>query len=420
MVKSNWKTGLLILLMVLGWTKAVFAQDSVKVYADPESITGFKAAKFIDKIDFVPLETNKNSKYQNGSNFQIAGAYIVLRDNLANAVLVFDKRTGKLIYKYKNEKKKYKINSVEYVAAKNALLIVSSNKHYTISNKKALQLVKRWKGKDISKYIRLEWVYLNVPFRRKQMPAPSIALNSNITYFAGGFLYRNYTLDAYSRDSILYRLVQYDAKNQVKHKYFPYLNLRHLWADYYDYNLPLPGGSTLNDSTRLFQLDFNPTIYELKQDTLVEKYRFVFPMTNVMPADFNTLRFNNNIDAQKYKEKNANVFATYYNMIEHGDYLFFSVNTLNYQNRQFMLFNKILYDLDKIITDSSICNLPPNMFHQFFGQDQQFIYAVVQADAILKQKASLLQNSRVPEAFKKHLSAMTKDDNAIILRIKLK
>lgn len=139
-----------------------------------------------------------------------------------------------------------------------------------------------------------------------------------------------------------------------------------------------------------------------------------------MPADFNSLSFNNNIDVQKYKEKNAKVFNTYYSMFEHGKYLLFSVGTLSYDNRQFMLLNNVLYDVNKVTTDSSIYNLPPGVLSRIFGQDKDYLYATEPAEDILKHKAALLKNKDVPQDFKDYLSTMTIDDNDIILRIKLK
>lgn len=394
------------------------AQQPVKVYADPETITGIKASKFIEKIDFIALETTKDAKSLNDNWFVVGGDDFIVMDK--NAVYFFDKKTGKFLYKSENEKKQYEVQSIQYVPLKKAVLIKSFNKHYTISNTKALQLVKRWKDKDISKYVSLEWIYPQEGFRREKLSVPSIALNQNLTYFDNGFLYRNYSYDKYSEDSILYRIVQYDSNNRIKHRYFPYLNLKGLWSYYAEYALPLPTSSTPNDHSMLFQLDFSPTIYELRPDTLIERYQFVFPMANVMPADFNALRFNSNIDFEKYKEQHATVFSYDFDMIEHGKYLFFGTMTPNYQNRHFLLLNKVLYDMDKMISDSSIYNLPPGLFNSMSRQDKGYMYTEASAATILKYKDSLLKNKELSKTFKDCLSTLTAEDNNIIIRIKLK
>jgi len=420
MVKLNRRCRFFLLLACLSWTKAALSQDSIKVYADPESMTGFKAAKFIEKIDFLPLETNKQSKYRTGAGYQIAGSDILIKDNTNNSIYLFDKKSGKFLHKYTNEKSRFVMSHIEYVPSKNALFIKSINKHYTITDKKNTQLVRRWQGRDISRYVRLTWLYLDKNYQVEQIPAPAIALNNEFYYFDGGYIYRNYSNDNHTKDSILYRLVQYDGNNQIKHRYFPFLNLHGLWSDYYRYSLRLSENSTLDDSSQLFQLDFNPIIYELRPDTLIEKYHFVFPMANVMPVDFNSLSFRNNIDVQKYKDKNAKVFSDYFKMFEHGQYLIFATRTLSYQTRQFMLAGNILYDLDKITTDSSIFNLPPNLLTQVFGQDQQYLYTVASAPTLLKHKAALLKDKNLSSAFKAYLSVMTEQDNDIIIKIKLK
>lgn len=400
-------------------TKAI-SQDSLKIYADPETAPGIKASKFIDSIDFIPLETTRESKYDNYYWFIVAGNCFVMMDNASNAVYVFDKKTGKFLYKFKNKQRRYKVKSIQYVPSENAVLIKSINDHYTISDTKALQLVKRWKGKDISRYVSLEWLYLDKGFKRKHIPAPGFALNANITYFNGGFLYRNYSYDKYSKDSILYRLVQYDAQGIVKHRYFPYLNLSGLWASYADYVLALPVCSTLNDSSMLFQLDYSPVLYELYPDTIVERCRFVFPMANVMPAGFSSLRFKSNIDFEKYKEKNNKAISYFQDMLLHGRYLLFGATTPAYNFRHFMLLNHTLYNLDKLTTDSSICNLPPGIFRGISRQDKEYVYAITDAATIFQQKQNLLADKQVSQAFKDYLGSMSKNDNNIVIRIKLK
>lgn len=412
-------TRTVVLFFLFVAAKAI-SQDSLKIYADPETAPGIKASKFIDSIDFIPLETTKASKYDNYYWFIVARDHFVMMDNASNAVYIFDKKTGKFLYRFKNQQKRFRINSIQYVPSENALLIKSINNHYTISDTKALQLVKRWEGKDISRYVSLEWLYLNQGFKRKHIAAPSLALNSNITYFNGGFLYRNYSYDKYARDSVLYRLVQYDSHGRVQHRYFPYLNLPKLWSFYTDYTLALPVCSTLNDSTMLFQLDYSPIVYEIYPDTVIERYRFILPMASVMPADFGSLKFNNNIDFEKYKEKNNKAISYCFDMLEHGKYLIFGTTTPAYNFRHFMLLDHTLYNLDKLATDSSICNLAPNIFRGIFRQDKDYVYAITDAATIFGQKQNLLADKEVSQAFKDYLKGMTKNDNNIVIRIKLK
>ncbi len=395
------------------------AQEGIKIYTDPENAPGIKASKFIDSIDFIPLETTKESKYDNYYWFIVTKDNFAMMDNANNAVFIFDKK-GRFVYKFKNKQSRYRINSLQYVPSENAILIISYNKNYTISDSKKLQLIKRWKDKDISKYVSVEWVYLDKDITRKRVFAPSYILNNNITYFDSGFIYRNYSYDKYDKDSIAYRLVQYGLDNKIKHRYFPFLNLPKLWSSYADYVLALPVCSTPNDSSMLFQLDFSPILYELRPDTLIERYRFVFPMSNVMPPDFNSLRFNNNIDFEKYKEKNNKAISYFFDMLEHGKYLIFGATTPAYSFKHFLLMDNMVYSLDKLTSDSSICNLPPNLFNSISRQDKDYVYTITNAATILQQKTNLLADPHVSLAFKSYLNKMTKDDNHIVIRVKLK
>ena len=412
----------LLLLLSLCIAGTVNAQTNIKVYADPESTPGIKASKFIDKIDFIPLETSAASLFQSPRAFKLAGDQIVIHDDQDNGLYFFDKHSGKFLHHFKNDKRRYKIAYYQYAPDKRAILVTSKNNHYTISRKKSLQLTKRWKDKNISKYIQHEWIYLDDNYKTKKSPVPSIALNDHLTYFNGDFIYRNYTTDHYTSDSVLYRFVQYDNHQKIKHQYFPFLNLKALWSDYYTYNLPLAQNSTISDSTMLLQVDFDPTIYELRPDTIIEKYRFVFPMKNMLPAAYSSLSFRNEIDFQKYKDQNIAAFSDNYKIIEHDKVLIFAINSLNHKHREFLLLNNILYDYNKVITDSSIHNLPPSILREVFGQDKDYIYAVFSPAAILKQKEAILKDATISQSFKDYLSAYKEDENynQILLRIKLK
>lgn len=415
-----------VLIVCVFWSNSfvifkTYSQNSIQIYVDPASAPGIKASKFIDSIDFIPLETTKESKYNNSYSLILAKDQFLTMDNVDNTLFVFDKKTGKFLYKFKNKKKRYKISSIQYVPSRNAVIIKSINNNYTISADKALKLIKRWKGKNISKYVSMQWLYLDSSFKKKSTNAPSIVLNSNITYFDNGFIFRNYSYDKYSKDSILYRIVQYDSSNQVKHMYFPYLNLPKLWSSYNNYALSLPVGSTLNESTMLFQLDYSPIIYEIFPDTIVERYRFIFPMTNVMPSNFNSLKFNNNINYEKYKGQNIKAISYPFIMLDHNKYLIFGLTTLGNNYMHFLLLNNIVYNLDKLTSDSSIYNLPTNIFSENIAwQDKSYLYAITNAATILNNRQDLLDNKNVSQSFKDYLLKMTKEDNNIIIRIKLK
>ena len=414
----------LLLGITLCSVQLTMAQTSIKVYADPESTPGIKASKFIDHIDFIPLEAGKAAKYSSANNYKIAGDQLVVHDDQDNRLIFFDKKTGKYLYSFKNDKKRYKIVHFQYAPDRDALLVTSLNKHYTISSKKAGQLIGRWQNRDIAKFVQMQWIDLKDHYRTKKMRVPSIALNNDFTYLNGAYIFRNYQTNHYSKDTVLYRLVQYDAQQHIKHQYFPFLNLKGLWSDYYKYKLPLVENSTTSDSSMLFQVDFDPTIYELKPDTLIEKYRFVFPMKNSLPADYSSLSFRNDIDFQKYKDKNSTAFSEAYQIIEHGKVLIFSLNALSRKHSAFLLLNNILYDYTKVITDSSIHNLPPTILRGICGQDKNYIYAIFNPMSILRQKEILLKDATISQAFKDYLTQfqpeMADSYNDILLRIKIK
>ena len=393
-----------LLAVCFVFTQGLHAQERLKIYADPETMPGIKASKFIDHIDFIPLELTETSNYEAMKQGKIAGDQVIVFNG--NSLYFFDKHTGKFLHRYENAKKRFKISSFQYAPDKHAVLVISKNKHYSIGQKKAQQLLHRWQGEDISKIICFEWIYLDKNYLTERVPTPSQAISGEYTYFNGGFIFKNQKTDSYSKDSTLYLIVQYDAQGRKKSAYFPFLNIAHLWSDFYWYTLPIFNEATTSDSSMLMQVDLDPTIYEIRPDTLIEKYRFVFPSKYVATGDYASLKFRNEIDFNKYLDKISTAFTDSYLMMEHDSVLIFGMRSRNYQQRTFLLLNKILYDYDKVITDSSIHQLSPAILKPLIGQDKQYIYALVSPSLILPKKQLLLKDPKVSARFKQYLSEL--------------
>ncbi|MCH5715274.1 6-bladed beta-propeller [Niabella hibiscisoli] len=395
----------------------VWAQDKA-LYLNPENALGLKASVIFSEAELIPLETTKASSFNNVQNFLVTPHHFVLLDNIANAVLIFDKQ-GKFLYKYK--KKKFRITGVQYVASKNALFIKALNKNYTIPELKAQQMIEQSVKTDFSKYTSLELLYLDKTsnYRVENLPTPRYALN-NIFYLNGYYLSVSSRYNKYLKDTIDYHL-DLIKDNKIVKSYFPFINLPKL-PPYYS-NVDFSINNTLDENSLLIQKQFDNTIYRLTPDSLYLEYKFVFPADQTMTGEFQSTMFRSNIEHNTAVNKNNKVISGLNNLVEHKHLLFFSARAVNYAQKNY-LFNTVdnkLYDLGKITTDSVVYNLPPKIFSSITEQDEEYVYTRISSVDLLKEKDKLLaQNKELPSKTKNLLTKLDKFDNAIVIKLKVK
>ncbi|MEO9144420.1 MAG: 6-bladed beta-propeller [Ginsengibacter sp.] len=405
-------------LVILALYPTILFAQGKALYLNPDNAPGVKVSVLFSGAELIPLQTSKASHFTNIQDFLVTPYLFIFLDNTSNTVLIFNKK-GKFLYKYK--KKKYSIQSIQYVHAKNALFITATNKNYTIPKMKAQQMIERSPKNDFSKYVSLELLHLDdtTGYRVEKLPVPRYALNT-LYYFNGDYLSVDDRYNKYLKDTVAFHLnIIHD--NKVIKSYFPFLNIPKLPSFYKDVNLAID--NTTNDSSFLIQKQFDNTIYELTPDSLYAKYKFVFPSGQTMAGDFQSTLFKNNIDLETAIGKNNKVIYGFYNMLEHGRLLFFSTITVNYYRRN-LLFNSIdnkLYDLGKITTDSVLYFLPSLIFSSISEQDDDYVYTRISSADLLREKDKLLsKNKLLPKKIEQLLSSLDKFDNAIIIKLKVK
>lgn len=388
-----------------------------KLYLDPENAPGAKASVLFSAIELIPLQTTRESYFNNIQEFLVTPYHFIFLDEASNSVLIFDKQ-GRFIHKYR--KKRYKIQSIQYVNSRNALFIRGRNKNYTIPEVKAQEMIHKAKRADYSKYISLELLHLDKEAGFRQEPLPVSRFTLNPTYYMNGkFLVVNGRYNKYINDTVAYHL-QLVNGNRIEQSYFPFLNLPRL-APYFD-DIGFAIDNTTSDTVFLLQKEFDNTIYRMTPDSLYARYPFVFPADQTMPGEINSMLFKNNIEYTNFKNKNIKAYNSFYNMLEHGPVVFYSATTGNYTRKSF-LFNKQnnkLYDLGKVTSDSSIYNMPNRILSMISEQDSEYVYTRISTADLIKERENIISKTpELPEATKKMLLGLDKFDNAIIVRLKI-
>ena len=395
-----------------------FAQQK-SIYLTPENALGIKASHLFSEINIIPLETTQESYFNNMADFLITPDRLVFTDNQSNSILIYDKQ-GKFLHRYK--KRKYEIGPLQYIYSKNAVFFTSSNKNYTIPFAKKQQMMYKSETRDFSRYENIELLYLGEgeQYRIEKLPVPQYALNG-VYYVNGRYLQQTSRYNKYVKDTVLYHanLIKDNGKTT---SYFPFLNLPNLFTDYTDIRCNID--RTLNDSIFYIKKDYDNTIYRLVNDSIQEAYRFVFPATQTMPADFYTTAFKNNIDFENYKSKNGKAVKSFFNIVDLKEALFFGMNDnqWNYKRYVFNKHSSMLYDLSKITTDSSVYYMPTKVFSKLNNYDESYIYTYISSDDLLKEKANILAKykNEVPSQLLKIFEGLTRFHNPIIIQLKIK
>ncbi|GAB3014675.1 hypothetical protein GCM10027051_17730 [Niabella terrae] len=403
--------GLLLLLPI-----CLSAQKNI--YLNPDNAIGAKSSLFFSAVDLIPLETSKACSFTNMSGFLVTPRYYVVLDGGNNRVLLFD-RQGKFRHAY--TRKRFKLATIQYIPSKDAIFITSRNKNYTIPQGRAQKMMQEAGDQtDFSKYTGLDLLYLNSEpaFRTESLPVPRFALNG-LYYFNDHYLVNIERYNKYLKDSVGYHLLE-TRGNQVVRRFFPFLNIEKL-PPYYE-GMEISFDPDQQEGALLLHKNYDNTVYRLTKDSLSVAYRFIFPATHTMPADFQSTLFKNNIEYTNYTKKNGKAIDGFYNMIPFRNLFFFSTSDNNRGGHSYLFNdrNNMLYDRSKINTDSTIYFLPNSIFSRIMEFDDQYLYSAISTADLLKEKANMLEKNEVlPAPIRKLLEGLDKYDNQVIIQLKV-
>ena len=395
-----------------------YAQEKIW-YIDPDQAIGIKASNLFSAIRLIPLQTTKESNFTNMADFVVTPDRLIFTDNESNAILIFDK-AGKFLYKYK--KRQYTLGGLQYIQSKNALFFTSRNKNYTIPKKKMQQMLAYPGSRDFAKYINIELMQLDSSqhYKTDKLPVPKYALQG-IYYLDGTYIAEQNSYNKYAKDTVLYHANLF-KDDQLTASYFPFLNAPKLPIDYDEISYTI--SRTLADSVIYIQRDYDHTIYRLSNNDIQPAYRFVFPATHTMPASFQTTAFKNNIDFTNFKNNHKKAIRKFFNIVDLNDYLFIGMNDNDWSQNKYVLNknNAVLYNLNKITSDSSVYYLPQKIFSRLNNYDKDYIYTFISSDDLLKEKQNLLNKYKdgLPPELAGIFEKLTKFNNPVIVQLKVK
>ncbi len=390
----NYLKLMLVTLLTISCFTLVKAQtDVTTVRIDPETALGGKVGDFFDEVEFIPLETTKESTFGRISQMKVIDDFYVIGDNETGSILIFS-TNGKFVNKIKMQM------DFSLDRENKQILVLGINNeilYYTLDGK----------------YLR------------------SLSVKGNfekLFSLANGVLAFNVPrpLQAEKVGKTAYDVVYRDSKTDSVLSLFPY-NTKY---GIYDYNMYANLFNDQGDGSCIFSFPYRYSAYELDSKGIAKAYHFVFPEKFSLPKDFGVdslyhdkrkdYIFNPKTAEDYYKFKGLNPF------FKHGDILLFNTNHsyLTYNNDLlYDLGTKTTYSLNRLTGDSLSCYLPilhSQSMQALAAIDQYSLYTSVPAVMFLK----LRDQSVATEKPGKHLVDISQSikptDNPVIIRSRFK
>ncbi|MFT3903838.1 MAG: 6-bladed beta-propeller [Niabella sp.] len=390
------------------------------LYFDPQTAVGGSVGNMLTDVEYIPLETTKESLFGDIAFLVVTDKYIVVYDRDTNRLYFFDKQ-GKFIKRY--EDNKTTIRHLQYDAVKNALLIYDIKKSYNLSQKELQDLNENPRAKDVSKFAGAYYYYLEDVRKERIEKVRNFryVLANPVLFdkdkFVSGALYANKN----AKDSIAYELKVIGSDGNVLQNYLPYNQHN---ANVYAVN---PGNirffKTARPDSLLFTRPYHYSFYALTPGGVKELYKLILPMGISVPEAFEETPFKNGFELDEYRARNNSFAWGIKRLLPYGQYLFFELDIFrNARNSSFLYdTNKgTVYNLSKIASDSTNTYLPlwGNPVYNF---DDGYTYTYQSSLSMfgnMKEMAS--KTPQYPPVLKTYFDNSKESANPVIVRFKIK
>lgn len=331
--KSTLKALSLLLCLIAAGGVAAFAQKSIKVDSshvttlriDPANAMGGVASDFFTEVNYIPLETTKESLFGSIAKLEITDDYYIILDNNTYSILIFAK-TGKFHAKIKStEGSKNKIWGFSVNKFAKQIIFTRDgyqNLTYCDYNGKVIKTAKL--GGDTAKD--------EISDGMSHYIAPDKTISTN---------YENKldSTDKYYKTYSKSLLVFAGDNHKVYAQGLPFKKSEGKIE--YTYT----GSSILTtfgvDSACFYSKPWDYAIYTVTPNAIQFTYKFIFPLLVSMPTDFMT----NKLYADKkneWLEKNRDVIYGLGNFYRTGNNLIFKTFSENgYNNKE----DNLIYNL---------------------------------------------------------------------------
>lgn len=246
---------IIIFYLILLFPSAFYAQEVPKLRIDPSKAYGGNVSDYFDSVEYIPLETTKESLFGDVGKLIITDSSYVIKDNDTKCILFF-LLNGKFIKKIKmNENSDY---AVFYEKSENQLAIYKkiftspdfSVQYYSLQGN-PLPVKTRNSGLINDERIPIGRDYW-IKFSSCYYLPRTAAKDTNI-----------FLLQIYKNNQVAKSFLPFNPKNNLAFCALAYGNLRF---------------SNIYDETAFYvSIPLEHTVYKVNKDTAVKLFQFIFP-----------------------------------------------------------------------------------------------------------------------------------------------
>ncbi|NIG53350.1 6-bladed beta-propeller [Chitinophaga sp. Cy-1792] len=403
-----------LLALVLSFSKTVFSQEVTKIRIDPASAYGGNVNDFFEKIEYIPLETNKESLFGDISRLIITDKSYIVYDWDTKSILFFA-TDGKFISRFKEsentqldiflDKQKEVVNLLIYntVTEKTTLkLFTTDGKAIPASSKKAVDN----NGEDFVPLGNNYYAsFTNIHLGHGVVPKDSIYHRINI--FKGDNLYKS-LLPINQKDNLGICMLK---------GYFKKLRI-------------------VQDGSFFIALPLEHLVYKVNKDKAEKVYQFVFPADRTISRSYYSSNNVSVIDSiRKTLSQDQNIIMEVSNIFQKPPYLFFKINTSvyitqagseskNQYNFAYNLSTGQLISMERLTPDAA------NFYLPFLGQSARVngldyysnhFYSSVSALKLFAEKEKNKDKSpQYPAVLEQFFQTQNRKSNPVIVKMKMK
>lgn len=404
-----------MILAIIICNRKLTAQEVPKVRIDPSQGYGGSVSDFFQQVDYIPLETNKESAFGDAMQVLITDTSIVVYDYDTRCVLFFNPQ-GKYISKIKFR------NDVQ------PNISLDNDRHcVAVSNYNAV------KRKIETKY----YDYLGLPLMLKDNNVnadEALTLESigggyfatvNSCYFPGS---------KSAKDSV-YNLIAVYKGNKLHKNFIPYNQRSHMTA------CAIGGywgiGPVIEKNAFYVSTPLDHDVYRITKDSCKKLFQFVFPGNRSVPQTLLSSTNQKEVDSlRKRVNMNTSLITKVSNIFFNKNLLFFKVNTIavrmnrdgsesEYQyNFIYDTLSRRLSSIERIKPDSTNAYLPllgamANI--QGLVYKNGYFYSTISSLQMFKAKESPTEGTpKYPAHLEAYFNTQDRKSNPVIVRMKLK
>lgn len=405
------RIGILFFIFLQITSQTVKAQEQ-KIYIDPKAAISTSVGQLFSAVEFIPLETTRQSIINRPSAMVVTDKYYIILDRTQSSVLFFNK-AGKFLSLFRE--KDYEITDLKFVPIENVVWIQTRKRGYAYTEEQKYELILHNTG-----YYDVWTCDLNNPVYFEFNKLKNFNYAGYTLYPISGkeFLASAFFSDYDFPDKLAYEL-QYIKNGKVTASFFPYNEKD--FTPYYNLVDHISFFKSFNDSFILFTRPYRYEISGFENGKIKQKYSLIFPASQSLPSDFFQKDLSTETSWEILKKKYQGAVQNILPVMSWDNHLIFWLQTLQPNNmrdfRQYLLDLKsnTLINAAMIKPDSVSYNLSIN-FTGLMAQDATSVYTFMFADEFIAASASG-RTEDYPAPLKVFFEQNNSNANPIIVRL---